>query len=278
MKIKFKNNAITALILILGLACFSANAKELNESGEFIFGPQVSQQDACDAAEKRAINAAIRKINGESINAEEQSSCKEETDVKNKKENYQCVFNQNTWSQLDGIVRKKYNRTEEINTIEGAKVCKVTLTVDIEQPAEQPDVNFNFTYEINKKMFRDGETIQFSIKPSMAMYINIFSYLPYMQGNQQVTKLYPNIFEKQKLVTEKIKIPSDDRYSFIVNWLENRNKEKTLQDEHYMIIATKEPIKWLDEYTIEKFHSVLREIKPSKMRKATGTYIVLRSY
>jgi hypothetical protein len=100
--------------------------------------------------------------------------------------------------------------------------------------------------------------------------------LPYIQGNQQVTKLYPNIFEKQKLVAEKIKVPSDDRYSFTVNWVDISNKEKALQDEHYIIIATKEPIKWLDEYTIEKFHSVLREIKPSKMRKVTGTYIVMK--
>lgn len=152
MILELKNVQITSLFFI-AIVSLSINAKPLDETGEFLFGPQISQQAACEAAEKRAINAAIRKINGESITAEEQYSCREESGSGTKKENYQCVFNQNTWSQLDGIVRKIANRRQEVTQQEGASLCKVSLSVELDTPTTKPDANFNFSHEINQKSF-----------------------------------------------------------------------------------------------------------------------------
>lgn len=274
-----KPNKKTAIALLVLAFTFAENisAKTTEESGEFLFGPQTSDQAACDAAEKRAINAAIRRINGENISAEEQYSCREESASGNKKENYQCVLNQNTWSQIDGIIRKITNRREEISVQTGAKLCKVSVTVELDTPTTRPDPNFNFSHEINQKAFRDGEKIRFSIKPSMPMHISVFSYLPYLEGNHQVTKIYPNIYEKNSKISDRLTIPSNNSYELLVNWLDDGNKDRVMQDEHFMIVATKEPIKWLEDYSIEKFRAALLEIPADKMRKATGTYVVLKS-
>lgn len=274
-KPRYQSAATAIGLSILFMNC--VEAKALEETGEFLYGPQISQQAACEAAEKRAINAAIRKINGESITAEEQYSCREESGSGNKKENYQCVLNQNTWSQIDGIVRKIANRKQEVTEQGGATLCKVSVSVELDTPTTKPDANFNFSHEINQKAFRDGEKIRFSIKPSMPMHISVFSYLPYLEGNHQVTKIYPNVYEKNAKISEKLTIPSNNAYELIVNWLDDGNKERNMQDEHFMIVATKDPIKWLDEYSIEKFRSALLEIPADKMRKATGTYVVIKA-
>lgn len=109
------------------------------------------------------------------------------------------------------------------------------------------------------------------------MHISVFSYLPYLEGNHQVTKIYPNIYEKNSKISDKLSIPSNNSYELIVNWLDDGNKERKMQDEHFMIVATKEPIKWLDEYSIEKFRSALLEIPNDKIRKTTGTYVVIKA-
>lgn len=252
-----------------------AAAKEVQATGEFLFGPQLSKEFACNAAAKRAIDAAIRQVNGEAVSTEGQYTCRENSGTKS--DDYQCVLNQSTWSQIDGDVKNILIQKEVITELQGASQCTVSLTVDVITQSSRPDANFNFSYEVNQRAFKDGEKIRFVIKTSANMHLAIFSYLPYLEGNHQVTKIFPNIYEKESKVAEKIVIPGpNSQYELLISWLDNGNKEKIIQDEHFMIIATKEPIKWLDDYSIDKFKSVLREIPADKIRKAQGSYIVLK--
>ncbi len=252
-----------------------ASAKEVQATGEFLFGPQLSREFACKAAGKRAVDAAIRRVNGEAVSSEGQYACRENSGTKN--DDYQCVLNQSTWSQIDGEVRNIVIQKETVTEVPGASLCTVSLTADVVTSTSRPDPSFNFSYEVNQSTFKDGEKMRFVIKTSTNMYLSIFSYLPYMEGNQQVTRIFPNIYDKDAKVSEKIVIPGQNSpYELQVNWLDDGNKDKKIQDEHFMIIATKDPIKWLDDYSIEKFKSVLREIPADKIRKAQGSYIVLK--
>lgn len=256
-------------------ALLPVTAKEIQATGEFMFGPQLSKEFACNAAAKRAIDAAIRQVNGEAVSTEGQYICRENSGAQG--ENYQCVLNQSTWSQIDGDVKNIIIQKEVITELQGASQCTVSVIADVVTPASRPDANFNFSFEVNQRAFKDGEKIRFVIKTSTNMHLAIFSYLPYLEGNHQVTRIFPNIYEKESKVAEKIVIPGpNSQYELLINWLDNGSKEKVMQDEHFMIIATKEPIKWLDDYSIDKFKSVLREIPADKIRKAQGSYIVLK--
>jgi len=267
--------SIASVILFNLLSPVSLQAKEVDVSGEFMFGPQTSRAAACDAAAQRAIDAAIRLVNGEAVSSEEQYTCRENTGGKT--DSVQCALDQSTWSQINGDVRSVKNKKETVSQISGAELCAVTLTADVFVPTARPDPSFNFSYGINQKNFKVGDHIEFNITPGTAMHIAIFSYLPYLDGDKQVTRIFPNVYDKESRNKEKFTVPTGKYpYEFLVSWYESGNKELEMQDEYFKIIATKDPVQWLEEYSIKSFKSALREIPNDRIRQAQGNYKVLK--
>ena len=88
--------------LVLVAAVFGTNlahAEWVEGRGERIIGYDITQNNACEFAYKKAQKDAIRKVTGENLKGEDLMVCQEQ------KEDASCVLNQMTWSTTDGVIK-----------------------------------------------------------------------------------------------------------------------------------------------------------------------------
>lgn len=273
-------NLPNSLRLLILAAFFLApmshvHAKEVSARGEYLYGPETSEADACRLAEERAKAAALNKVFGESISMEEQMSCRE---VTGGKPDYSCELNRVTWSAIEGEIRAVTESRKMIEPRMGEKACIVMLTVDVVMPERKPDPNFDVKVTINGKVYRAGEVMTIELEPTVPMYVAIFNWVPY-QSKNAVTQMFPNAMDPQNYIAKKTEVPTENKltaYSFKMDWLESLPKSRSFVDEYLIVIGTKKPIKWLSSYDLADFKSRLREIPLDERRVVKSGYQLIR--
>jgi len=263
-------------ILLAWVSVFSvavANAQAIRTSGEFLFGPEMSQNEACEAASARAKEEAIRQVYRESFSALQQDSCRESV---RRVDSQQCFYNSFAWSSIDGEIRGAKQLDRKIEKVSGATRCTVELEVDVVRP-EPPDVNFFFEANVEPLIVRPGDALSFSVVPAGPMYLAIFGWTPDpVSGKGQVVRLFPNDFDKDPLVKNKFNLPSAQgraQYEFKVEW--DRRTKRDFIDEYLIFVATKSLITWLPEYGFDSFGARLREIPQSSKRVLKRSYRIV---
>ena len=260
-----------SFLVIMG----QAHAEAVNAKGEYLYGPDTSEADACRLAKERAKANALSKVFGESISMEEQMSCRE---VKGGKPDYGCELNRVSWSSIEGDIRSVTDYRKVIESRVGEKACIVTLTADVVLPDRKPDSNFDFKATLNEKAYRTGDVLTISLEPTVPMHIAIFNWVPY-QDRDTVTQMFPNSMDPQSHITKKTSIPTESKlsaYNFTMTWLESLPKNKTFVDEYLIVIGTKKPIKWLSSYEFSDFKLKLSEIPLDEMRVVKRGYQLIR--
>ena len=223
-------------------------AEAVSARGEYLYGPETSEADACRLAEERAKAAALSKVFGESISMEEQMSCRE---ISGGKSDYGCELDRVSWSSIEGDIRAVTANQKVIESRTGAKACVVTLTADIVMPDRRPDSTFDVKVTINEKRYRAGEVLTLELEPTVPMHVAIFNWVPY-QSNNAVTQMFPNAMDPQNYIAKKTGVPTENKlaaYSFTMAWLESLPKSRNFVDEYLIVIGTKNPIKWLPSCT-----------------------------
>lgn len=251
------------------------HAEAVSARGEYLYGPETSEADACRLAEERAKAAALSKVFGESISMEEQMSCRETSGGKS---DYGCELDRVSWSLIEGDIRAITANQKVIEPRAGAKACMVTLTVDIVIPDRRPDANFDVKVNINEKRYRVGEVLTIELEPTAPMHVAIFNWVPY-RNNNAVTQMFPNEMDPHNYISKKTDIPTENKlatYSFTMAWLESLPKSRNFVDEYLIVIGTKEPIKWLSSYDLADFKSRLREIPLDERRIVKRGYQLIR--
>jgi hypothetical protein len=234
-------------------------------TGEFLFGPETAQNEACDAAIARAKEEAIRQVYKESFSALQQDSCRESVRGTDSRE---CFYNSFAWSAIDGDIRSfKLVGERRLEQVAGATRCRVTLEVDVVRPDQSSDVNFYFDARVDPLIVRAGDSVSLTIEPAEPMYLAIFGWTPDPStGKGQIIRIFPNEFDKEPLIKSKTRLPSPQnstRYDFKVEWAKGTKRD--FIDEYLIFVATKSPISWLTEYGFDTFGQRLREIPhPSK--------------
>jgi hypothetical protein len=252
-----------------------AHAEAVNAKGEYLYGPDTSEADACRLAKERAKANALSKVFGESISMEEQMSCRE---VKGGKPDYGCELNRVSWSSIEGDIRSVTDYRKVIESRVGERACIVTLTADVVIPNRKPDSSFDLKATLNEKMYRAGEVLTIALEPTAPMHIAIFNWVPY-QDRDAVIQMFPNPMDPQSHITKKTSIPTESKlsaYNFTMTWLESLPKNKTFVDEYLIVIGTKKPIKWLSSYEFSDFKSKLSEIPLDEMRVVKRGYQLIR--
>lgn len=260
-----------ALVIPLGFA--STEVRET--TGEFLFGPDMGVTPACDAAEQKAKQEALRQVLGERFSVSEQLSCREgragidDTD---------CVYNTFLWSEIDGDIKEAQRLGEPlIDKQPGASRCRVRMRVVVDVPATAPDPGFDFQASLTSIRLRSNESVAFTVRPSVAMHLAVFSWAP-SHDRSTVARIFPNDFDTSGLLQPQHvnHIPSEQgarHYGFQVSFPSNVKQD--FVDEYLIFVATKRPMPWLTHYTFEQFRARLREMSPADKRVVKHSYRII---
>lgn len=268
------NRYVIPFFSVMALFALDANAEWVSAEDTYNFGPEMSQREACQKAERRAKEKALKSISGEKISSEDNMVCSEKEDTAD------CSLNRFTWSTIDGLIKGTRNKQETSGAGIGEyKQCTVTLEVDIGVAEGNPDPSFDLQVKLNRRTFRHGEALKINLNPTQTMHINVFQYLPYMDAEKQVSRIFPNAFDKKQLFQKAGTVPTREgsqQYDMTVGFPEGTKGSKNLVDEYLMVLGTKKPIKFRGEYSLEEFNARLLEIPRQDRRIVRRAYNVVR--
>ena len=259
---------------LLAFFCPPALADKVQVTGEFLYGPEVSERAACEAAEQRAKEEAVRRVNGELVSAEDQLSCRE---TSGKADSHVCSFNRFAWSTLDGDIKEaRLLQEPQVTRMQGVSKCSVSMQVDVVRPVQPADPGFDFGVKLSAGVLRPGDEIVFEISPSSPMYMAVFGWTPLEQDKGRVVRLFPNAFEDDPQVRASKRLPSVEhagQYGFYASWIEGVRRD--FLDEYLVFVATKAPVNWLGEYAFDDFRAALREIPAAQKRVHRRAYRII---
>ena len=118
------------------------------------------------------------------------------------------------------------------------------------------------TVRLNRKTFRHGESLEVSIAPTQPMYVSVFQWLPYEKSPKQVSRIFPNPFDRENLFQTAGTVPTEKgrrAYEMAIGFPEALMAKKNLVDEYLMIVATRTPIKFRKIYALDEFKTRLLE-------------------
>ena len=266
--------ALCMLTLALGLAAGEARAEWSSGKGAFIFGPEMSEHEACQRADRRAQEKAVAGVSGERLFSEDMVSCSERKDAAG------CLLKRHTWSVIDGEiqgVRNKKVSTKDLGN--GTRECSVSLEADVRMGSGRPDPGFDMSIDLNRSVFRHGELLEISIDPTQAMYLTVFQWLPYEAAERQVMRIFPNEYDRQNYHEGRVVIPTPARtedYDFEVKFPEKVDYEDKSVDEFLMIVGTREKIRFRYSYSLREFRSRLLELPRDQWRQVKRAITVVR--
>lgn len=263
-----------AVVSVLLLATGAARAEWVRGEGKWLFGPDLSERYACEMADRKAREAAIREVTGEKLTSEDLLVCKEQ------KNEAECNLNRYTWSTIDGEIRGIRDRREEATGKPGGlRQCTVTLEADVAMASGQPDPNFDMTVRLNRKTFRHGESLEISIVPTQPMYVSVFQWLPYEKTDRQILRIFPNSYDQQNHFTVAATVPTkegDSVYEMGVAFPEGLQKKTDLVDEYLMVIGTRSSVSFRESYALDEFKARLLEIPRRDWRQVKKAYNVVK--
>lgn len=263
----------TAFFALTALSDVRADVREV--SGEFLFGPETSESKACEAAEQKAKQEALRQVLGERFSISEQLSCREGKAVT---DNTDCVYNTFLWSEIDGDI-KQAQRVSGPFVFEsiGAKRCVVKMKVEVAKPELSADPGFDLQVRLNAIRLKSGDDLSFLITPSAPMHLTIFAWAP-SSSKDVVTRIFPNAFDPDGHMTspEATSVPSKAggrSYSFQASFPAGLKQDYV--DEYLIFVATKRPVAWLESYEFDQFRARIREISPPDKRVVKRSYRII---
>ena len=267
-------NKSIAIICAMFVIPNMANAEWVRASGSYQFPSNVTEAEACQQADSRARMDAVRQLTGEALSSQEALRCSEKADE------VECLRNSTIWTSVGGYIRSTRDRVEQtVVEIENYRKCTVSFEADVQVAQGSPDPNFDVGIILNNDIYRDGEPLKVTIKPSQRMTVQVFQWLPYQKGEAQVTRIFPNTFDTFYTIDKAITIPSEagsKRYDLTMSFPTGMVPSKKMVDEYLMVVATKTPISLRDSYTLDDFNRVISEIPRSDSRIVRREYNIVR--
>ena len=239
-KSKCRLSTYTALVL------FSLNANAVTGVGEYRFGPDTTENMACEIAEDRAQQDALIKFNGQFIEAVIEENCQSE----------ECRFNQQTFNKIDGYI-KKSSAKRQVVTEQGYKVCVVILNADVEKLKN--DIKFSIDGSFD---YKDGEEIRFRGVSNISGYVYLYNYY---NGK------YVKILRKVATQNEEFMLPSES-YRMKAQLPNGGVQSKEL----LMFLFVNQDVSLKDSYTDIEMKSTINQIPASNRRVITRYINILR--
>lgn len=255
-------------------ASTTAKAEMATGLGEQFYGPEMSENAACDLAEKKAKAAALASVLGETVSNEEQLFCKQST---GKATDGGCEFNRVTWSLIEGDITAIKNLKRSTEKRLGTNACVVSLEAEIVIPTKKPDPNFEVKVTTNQMVYRVGDDFSLAVESTEPAHLAIFNWLP--NENDQVHRIIPqdagggaDMGILKKNASGKLRVD----FGLMATWSNAYKDTKKQYDEWLIVIASKRPYKWLPTYDLDQFKEKLREIPVDERRIVRRGYLLSR--
>ncbi|MBF0561072.1 MAG: DUF4384 domain-containing protein [Alphaproteobacteria bacterium] len=253
---------------------FPASAEWVQARGSYIFPPVMAEAEACQLAENRARAEAVRQVTGETLSSEETMRCTEQGNEAD------CARNSTVWTMVGGEIRSTRNRkTETTVEVEAFRKCTISFEADVYVAEGKPDPNFDIGVTLNNAVYREGEKLTVTLKPSQPMAVQIFQWLPYEKGDAQVARIFPNPFEKNGYIDKPINIPTEAgarHYDLTAAFPVGQPAGRKMVDEYLMVVATRKPMTFRDTYSLDDFNRVMAEIPQRDRRLVRKVYNIVR--
>lgn len=232
--------------------------------GEYLIGPDTTENKACELAQDKAKSMALISVMGESVSSEEQLYCKE---TSGKRSDYDCEYNSVKWSLIEGDLKSPINVERKIEFKTGFRSCKVSLDVEVIVPQRKPDPNFDAKAKTNQTVFRVGDDLNLEVESTMPAYFAVFNWLPY-ENDQVIFVPLTNSSEVFDSYAMKKDAGGKFRFkqSFSATWSKAYKGDKKFYDEWVVVVVTKKPYKWLSSYDLDQFKEKLRELPNDERR------------
>ena len=241
---KFKSKCRLSTYTTLILLAFNANA--VTGVGEYRFGPDTTENMACEIAEDRAQQDALVKFNGQFVEAVIEENCLNED----------CRFNQQTFNKIEGYI-KKSTAKRQVVIEQGYKVCVVTVKAEVEKLKNDIKFSVDGSFE-----YKDGDEIQFRGVSNNGGYVYLYNYY---NGK------YVKILRKVATQNEEFVLPSESYR------MKAELPKGTLQSkELLMFLFVNQDVSMKDSYTDIEMKSAINQIPASNRRVITRYINILR--
>ena len=249
------------------LASYIANAQEVvSVEGQYSYGPDISDNVACERAAIVAKNEAVRRISNDTI-----EDCVQ-TD---------CTLYEKTWSSLgnNSVIKSTSNFTKTIVEEVGANTCKVTFDAKVEVIRENVNKDFYITTDlgIKKKIFKasssksakDGDTLKMKINLSKPAYLYVYGWYPIDNENKLVKVIsYPQNNEIKK----SYNFPPNGGAYFLIS----ETNKKNSASEYLLLIASKQKIDLGKDIDFNDMKKLLYDIPKANWAIKKISYTVVK--
>lgn len=192
----------------------------------------ITPEQAKDLALKKAYKAAIEYFSGVEVTGRTSYIQAENKDVI-----LMDYFSKLTNQTSQGIILEKEILKEKIVTIGNSIYKIITIKLKVGKQSGIKDQNFKVNAELNKEYYKEGESLQLFVTPSIDCYLIIFNIM----SDENVATIFPNEFREYNLVkaNQEFLLPNEaDKISYELALLPGKNEDTEI----IKIIATKNPI------------------------------------
>jgi hypothetical protein len=242
----------------------------------YIYGSHVSPQEGCKLAEQAIKRQAV---------AQQCGSLMRGGSVRFKSESVDDLFRLHfettggRVTQFNSRVIHPAEAVTEASSLANTLLfrCTVEAKVSVQCDQGQRDPAFLPTPEsqvkLNETAFREGETMQLRIQmpadlPGLA-YASVVQLLPYLEEEQRVWRLYPNVYQPSQALHANDQITLPNAAYSLETYLPKGRKSV---EEVLMVVFSRKPISFPETMTIEQFHRVLAELPLNERREMVLAY------
>jgi len=221
------------------------NAFAVTGIGEYRYGPDTTENLACELAEERAKEDAIIKYVGQSVEAQIKEECMRE----------KCVFHRDTFSELNGYIKSLTKKEIEKQLFPGYSACVVTIE------AEVAGINNTIIFQVDGKFdVKHEEEMTFKLVSNRAGKVGMFNY----HGNKYY-KVQEAKFASQRT---EIMLPYDKTKKLVAMVPDGQKQSKEL----VTFLFSEKDIVFKNEYSTLEMKNLIASIPPMN-RKVVNRYV-----
>lgn len=218
-------------------------------TGEWHYGPDVSENYACQRAETLARISAIRSVLGENIFIDEFSQCTE------RKDKVMCASDRATFSMTDSYVKSISERRHRITEFMGNKVCTVDVKVQVSN--DRPKID---AFVDGRFMYKNGESMQFKMATNEPTKVYMF----HIEG-KKATMMWPTFVGTNNTVANELTVPTQGY---------RMTARASKFDESIVFVFSNEDLKFMRDYDVNDLNAKLLSI-PIKDRRIIRRNLVI---
>lgn len=210
-------------------------------TGEWHFGPDVSENFACQKADTLARIDAIRSVVGENIFVDEFYQCREVNDER------KCASDTAMFSMTDSYVKKITSRKREVRDTHFGKVCTVDL--DVKVTKDRPNID---AFVDGRFMYKSGESMQFKMATNEPTKVYMF----HVEG-KKATMMWPTFVGTNNKVANELTVPTQG-YKMIAR--------ASKFDESIIFVFSNAELNFMRDYDVNDLNAKLLSIPVTDRR------------